>query len=199
MRRMLTLSLGVVTAAMLSGCAAGNMKTVWREPATGAPLKKVAVFAAAQDEGVRRSAEDAFVASFAMGGASATQAVASYKALPADMPADSVQVINQLRAQGVDGALVLRYLGKDKDVMATGGYGGYGGWYGHYGYGMAYDAPMVTTTTTYYLSATLYTLEPPKLMWSGRGDTFNPSSVNQLIGELANATVSEMRMQKVVQ
>jgi hypothetical protein len=192
---MLKLSVGLVMLATLAGCAAGNMKTVWREPAGTAPLAKVAVFAAAKEEGVRRAAEDAFVLAFQGG---TTQAVQSYKALPAEMPADSVQVINELRSQGIDGALVLRYLGKDKDVMATGGYGGYGGWYGHYGYGMAYDAPMVSTTTTYYISATLFTLEPPKLLWSGQGDTFNPSDVNQLIGEIASATVAEMRMQRVV-
>ena len=193
----LTAAVLAASVTALAGCASAQMTTLWKDPELGkAPFRKVAIFAAVKDEGIFRATEDAFVR--AMQG-SATQAVAGYQLVPAADRGDSTKVRSGLEQAGVDGVIVYRYLGKTMSMDYQPGSGPYaGGVNGYYGYAMANDPGYLAATTTYYLGTAVYAVNPQKLLWTARSQSFAPKDVGQVIDELVKMSVAQMKTDGVV-
>lgn len=196
-------------ATTLSACATTGFVSTWRAP-DATPLQvsgsKVAAVAMVRNEASRRSAEDALARELMAHGA---QGVAMYTILPDARPDNEQAVRTALEAAGVAGAVVMRPVGQEKEVVSTPVtytgpvYGGYwGGYYGYgwgtpWGYGPAVGGD-IRTNTIVSIETLVYSLRQNKLVWGGQSKTTNPTGVEQLVRETSTLVVKELQKQGLI-
>jgi hypothetical protein len=193
------LVLGAAVLA-LGACSSTTFTSTWKAPdATGVnPVgKTIAAVFVTRDEGKRRAAEDLMARDMTERGA---HGVAAYTILPESVRADPDKARALLKDAGVNAVLIARVVGKDQQINYTPGttfpsyYGGFGPYWGH-GWGAAYDPGYVTTDTIISVETTLYALPADKLLWASTSRTTNPSNLDSLLNEVADATAKEMKKQ----
>jgi hypothetical protein len=191
---------------MLSACATTGFVSTWKAP-DAQPLQlsgaKVAAVVMIGNEAARRAAEDALAREITARGA---QGVAMYTIQPEARPDNEQAVRAAVEGAGVAGAVVMRPVGKEKEVVATpvayGGpmYGGY--WGGYYGYGWgspyAYGGTEIRTDTIVSIETLVYSLRQNKLVWAGQSRTTNPTGVDQLVKETSTAVALELQKQGLI-
>lgn len=207
MRRTGTIGTAVLAVAV-SACATTGFVSTWKAP-DAKPLQlkgtKVAAVVMMRNEAARRSAEDALAREITAHGA---EGVAMYSVVPDARPDNEPAARAMLEAAGFAGAVVMRPVGRDKEVVSTpvvyGGpvYGPY--WGGYYGYGWGSPwgyAPVggeIRTNTIVSVETLIYSLRDNKLVWSGQSKTTNPSGVDQLVKETATLVAQELRKQGLI-
>ena len=201
MRKHLGISLTVAGALLLAACSSTTFDSTWKSPDaknfTGSfQGKKVLAVILAKETGTRRAGEDVLAAELTKRGA---QGVPSYRALEGIDTTNEAAAKAALEKVGFVGAVTMRPVAKDKEIVSTPGmytggmYGGYwGGYYGH-GWGGAYSAPTVQTNTIISVETLIYSLKENKLIWSGRSRTTNPSKLDSFIKEIVSEAGSEMK------
>ena len=123
--------------------------------------------------------------------------------MPDEGRADAETARQRLKAAGASGAVMMRVVGKDQQINYTPGtampayYGGFGPYWG-YGWGTAYSPGYLTTDTILSVETLVYSLNDDKLIWASKSDTVSPTSMNDLVNSLVDATVAEMKKQKVL-
>ena len=126
--------------------------------------------------------------------------VAAYTIVPSELRADADAARAKLKAAGVNGAVMMRVVGKDQEIyytpgMATpAGYGGFGPYWG-YGWNSVYSPGYLSTDTIISVETLVYSLTDDKLLWASTSRTTNPGNLDQLIREVADATANEMAKQ----
>ena len=181
----------LTAAAAVAACS--NLTSItesWKAPGTG-PLhfQKVLVLALVQDEAARRVAEDALQAKLA-----GVPTVQSYTVLSPDDYRNKERAKQRLREGGFDGVVALRVVAKDQ--QATGVPGGYSSFWGYYD---TFYPPMdLQINTVVQVEINVYSLTEDKLLWAGRSETLDPQSIDQLIGEIVDATGRELRKQGLI-
>ena len=196
----------ILASVMLSACATTSFVSTWKAPdAKALQLSgaKVAAVVMIQNEAARRAAEDALAREITAHGA---QGVAMYTIQPEARPNNEQAVRAAVEGAGVAGAVVMRPVGKEKEVVATpvayGGpmYGGY--WGGYYGYGWgspyAYGGTEIRTDTIVSIETLVYSLRQNKLVWAGQSRTTNPTGVDQLVKETSAAVALELQKQGLI-
>jgi hypothetical protein len=193
------------------GCAGRTtIEHVWRSGWAGS-FTHVAIFGVSRLAGVRRDFETRMAAALAGAGVRATP---SYLLLPdrgdlrdASRPLDANVGARKdepnpapvLAEYGIDGALVTRLVGIDRDMRyvdgvpyaAAGGIrpGFYGpGFYDYY-YGMAYSPGYTVDYAIVTLETNLYDVASLELVWAGLSETFDPKNVTQAIESYAKVMV----------
>jgi hypothetical protein len=196
-------SLIVTTLVALVGLAAcmapTNLTASWKAPGTTqVRFNKVFVAAQSPDMTRRRAMEDILVKRIG-------NATPSYSMLTEAEVKDPNAVKAKLAAGGFDGAVVVRFVGTEKQTTYVPGtaYWGpapYGGMYGYWGYGWgaAYSPGYLTTDTVVTLESNIYDVAKESLIWSSRSETISPGSINELMQSVIEKTVYEMRRQKVL-
>jgi hypothetical protein len=196
----------ILAFVMLSACATTGFVSTWKAP-DAAPLQlsgaKVAAVVMIRNEAARRAAEDALAREITAHGA---QGVPMYTIQPEARPDNEQAVRAAVEGAGVAGAVVMRPVGKEKEVVATpvayGGpmYGGY--WGGYYGYGWgspyAYGGTEIRTDTIVSIETLVYSLRQNKLVWAGQSRTTNPTGVDQLVKETSTAVALELQKQGLI-
>jgi hypothetical protein len=196
----------ILASVMLSACATTGFVSTWKAP-DAQPLQlsgaKVAAVVMISNEAARRAAEDALAREITAHGA---QGVAMYTIQPEARPNNEQAVRAAVEGAGVAGAVVMRPVGKEKEVVATpvayGGpmYGGY--WGGYYGYGWgspyAYGGTEIRTDTIVSIETLVYSLRQNKLVWAGQSRTTNPTGVDQLVKETSAAVALELQKQGLI-
>ncbi len=196
----------ILASVMLSACATTSFVSTWKAPdAKALQLSgaKVAAVVMISNEAARRAAEDALAREITAHGA---QGVAMYTIQPEARPNNEQAVRAAVEGAGVAGAVVMRPVGKEKEVVATpvayGGpmYGGY--WGGYYGYGWgspyAYGGTEIRTDTIVSIETLVYSLRQNKLVWAGQSRTTNPTGVDQLVKETSAAVALELQKQGLI-
>jgi hypothetical protein len=196
----------ILASVTLSACATTGFVSTWKAPdATPLQLQglKVAAVVMVRNEAARRAAEDALAREITAHGA---QGVAMYTIQPEARPDNEQAVRAAVEGAGVAGAVVMRPVGKEKEVVATpvayGGpmYGGY--WGGYYGYGWGspypYGGTEIRTDTIVSIETLVYSLRQNKLVWAGQSRTTNPTGVDQLVKETSTAVALELQKQGLI-
>jgi hypothetical protein len=195
--------------AVLSGCASNPFVSSWKAP-DAQPLQlqgaKVAAVVMMQNEASRRAAEDALAREITARGATGVPMYSIY----ADSKASNEGAAKAaLEAAGVQGVVVMRPVDVSKEVESTpvmySGpmYGGYwGGYYGR-GWGAPYGMGTVSggdirTNTIVQIETLVYSLKQNKLVWGGQSKTTNPTSVDKVIKQLAEAATKELQKQGLI-
>jgi hypothetical protein len=190
---------------LLGGCASDFVSS-WKDP-EATPLQvsgsKVAAIVMMADSSSRRAAEDALARELNARGA---MGVPLYMIIPNDVDAkDEAKVKAALESGGFTGAVTMRPVSKDKEIVSTPvtyvgpTYGGFYGGYYPYGWGGAYGGAVaggdIRTNTIVTIETLVYSLRQNKLVWGGQSKATNPSSVDKLIRETAEKTARELQRQ----
>jgi hypothetical protein len=194
-------------AALLCACGSTSFVSTWKAP-DAAPVdmrgSRVAAVVMVMNEPARRAAEDKLAHEISTRGA---QGVAMYKLAPSVDATNEDQARRVLEQQGVKGAVVLRPIQVEKELVVSPAaygdpiYGGYwGGYYAH-GWGNAWvdEAGVNTYVNTVVTVETLvYSLTQNKLLWGGQSKTTNPDNVEQLVGEVAEEAAKELEREGII-
>ena len=193
---------GFVLAVLAMGCATTQIQSSWKDPSADAiHFQKVVVFALAKDPSTRRIAEDELVRGSTSGTMVASHTFVSDAEL-GDVPA----VKQKVKAQGFDGAVVMRPVGTQTRQTVVPGtpmqpFGApYSSLWGYYGYGYpgAYMPDTVRTDRYVEIETLVYSVPDEKLLWGARSETMNPSSVNELVDDVAKAAREDLRKQGLI-
>lgn len=186
-----------------TACASSSsFVSSWKAP-DATPLgfrgSKVAAVVMMKNPASRRAAEDTLAAEISKRGA---QGVPMYTLSAEENLGDEAASRSTLEAAGVKGAVVMRPVSTDKEVVSAPTYTGpaYGGYYGgYYAYGWSSPyAGQVFTNTIVSVETLVYSLDQNKLVWGGQSKTTNPANVDELVKEVADAVADELAKQGLI-
>lgn len=193
----------VAVVALEAACASSSsFVSSWKAP-DAAPLgfrgSKVAAVVMMKNPASRRAAEDTLAGEISKRGA---QGIPMYSLLDEASLGDEAASRQALEAAQVKGAVVMRPVSTDKEVVSTPSYVGpsYGAYYGGYhAYGWSSPYAGQTYTNTIVSVETLvYSLDQNKLVWGGQSKTTNPENVDELVKEVADAVADELSKQGLI-
>ena len=109
----------------------------------------------------------------------------------------------KVEAAGYDAAVLIAFVSSEEKITVTPpSYSGYyGGFWGHYGYAygaMGYDPGYVRQDTILRLQISIYSLRENKLLWSGVSRTLNPSRIDEVVREISDAVVEDLRKRGLI-
>jgi hypothetical protein len=192
--------LGMLAAsAVLLGCGGSTTwQTTWRDPAvTSIKFTKVLAVAIDKQEGTRRAMEDEMVKAINAGGRAT--AIPAYSLLTAEDLQDTARARAKVSGAGCDGMVTMRVVGVDKEQRLVGGTSVYGSPWGYYGYGWGMaTSPTMVTDKLVQIETNVYSLTQGKLIWAGRSETTNPSSVTDLVDDVAASLRDELVRDKLI-
>ena len=183
------------------GCATSHIETAWIEPSATSrsfELKRVLVVALVNDGAIRRASEDALVdvlRSGPRGLSGELVAQPSYLLLSDHELSDPATARRKVEAAGHDGAVLISFVSSQQRVTVDPPMYSSGGFWGPYGYGRTgmYDVGAVRTDTIVKLQISIYSLAQNQLLWSGVSSTLNPSKIDKMMLDVANAVREELR------
>jgi hypothetical protein len=204
MSRLVKLAAVVVGTVSLVACASTGLVSSWKAP-DAQPLKgegsKVATVVMTKNEAARRAAEDALAREITARGG---QGVPMYSILPGSNENEAAAK-SALEKAGINAVVVLRPVGKDKEIVSTPTmyagpyYGGYWGGYYGYGWGGAWGGGAdIRTNTIVTVETLVYSMKQNKLVWGGQTQTTNPSKVDAFVKEIADTVAKEMKKQGLI-
>ena len=200
-QRTKTMIPAAVAAAVLAvSCATTSFTSTWKAP-DAEPValagKKVGAMVVHPNESTRRAAEDALAREITARGA---QGEPTYPLVANTATKDQAAARAAIDKAGFAGLVVLRAVGRDKDVTYTPGmwssqpmYGSFWGGYYGYGWGAVNSPGYLQTDTIVSVETLIYTLPADKLIWAGNSQTTNPSSVDSFVRELSGKVSTELR------
>jgi len=184
------------------GCAPSTyFVSTWTDPSITGPInltdKKVAAFLITDRESTRRPVEDIFAGEITASGA---QGVPGYTLIPSGQALDREWVEEQLRAEDIEAAVVVRVIGLDTETYyvpgATTTYPShYSSFYGYWepGWTVVQEPGYMETDLIVSIETLVYSVTEDKLLWSGVSETINPSQAQSLAIELAAVAAGEMK------
>ena len=198
---MYRLSIVVTLAALgLAGCGPSTRITnSWTAPeARPVRFDKLVVVFMNSTESTRRIAEDYLVDYIG-----SDRAVASHTLISQDEVQDTDAARAKLEGENFDGAVVMRVIGSGQQMTYEPGANypaSYGQFWGYYGYGWptVYEPGYLRTDTVVTVEMNVYSLTPDQLLWAGLSESFNPTEVEQSIGEIAKAVSRELRREGLI-
>lgn len=188
------LLLSAISFSLLACGPGTTIQKSFKEPSSTKQMNdftKVLVVAFAQSETGRRQAETQIAGLLKGAGVPSY----SYK-VTVEKGADAQAVEDAMKADGFDGAIVMRLIDKEKETSYVPGTTYYGGGFrGYYGYGYgAYSSPgYYVEDKIYYIETNIYDLKTEKLLWSAVTATTNPSKMDKTINEIADVLANQMR------
>lgn len=188
----------------LLACSSSKLVARWNDTEyTGPVLTRVLVIGMVGDDIKRRYFEDEFIKQIAKSG---HQGVPGYRLMP-DLKDydDKAKLAKVVSDAGVDAVLVATLQAVDKEMsyvpprvewIPTLGSGYYG--YYHSSYMAVYQPGYERIDTVVRLETRVFTAQDERLVWAGNTESFNPSSSEKVIRELAEIVVSDMKKSGLV-
>jgi hypothetical protein len=174
----------------IGGCASTRISSTWRDPGVGpVQFERVVGVALTQDPTLRRMAEDEFVRKVGP-----AHAIAGYTIIPDDELKDRDAARKRIEAAGVDGAVVFRLVGVEKQERwvpptSYGSAWSYWGWAGP----MVSEPGYLTTDRVVEVETTAYRVSDARLIWAARSNTLNPADSHEVIDGVVDASIAAMR------
>ena len=179
-------------------CSTTTFVSTWRAP-DARPLrltgrKVVAIFMGRP--AARRRAEDALAREISARGA---QGVPSYTVLSDQEIKDRDSAKAKVESLGFSGAVVMRVVGREKQVSYEPGvvwarpyYRRFWGGYWGYGWGTVYEPGYLREDKVVSVETLVYSFEQDELVWAGVSKTVNPERIEDFVAELAKAVSEQM-------
>lgn len=182
----------------LTGCASSAIEQSWiAEDAANVRLGKTLAFVMVPSETDRRQSEDLFVQTL-QPAIEVTAAYTVVKDMPLTAPTQA-EVTERARALGFNSILVVRIVEtRDQPVYRPGtaylfGRHHYGLW-GQYDFGhpLMLDPGYYDTVRVMVVELSLYTLDPQRLLWSGKAELFDPRDLASSVRRLADGMIKDL-------
>jgi hypothetical protein len=208
-----SLSILCAAAVSLAACAASTkFSSTWKAPdVQGVSFQgqKVAALVFSSEESTRLGAEGELARELTRRG---VNGIPAYNLLPPNQTKgmDKEKAKALFTAAGIQGVVVMRALGAEKEISSSAGgvyspygapyYGSFwgGGGYWGYGWGAVYDPGYLRTDTIVNVETLVYDLKADKLIWAGKSQTTNPERVDTMIKELVASAAAEMKKQGLI-
>lgn len=180
-------------------CSTTTFESTWRDP-EARPIqlagKKVVGIFMSRNPATRRAAEDAMAREITARGG---QGVPGYTLVSDAEVKDQDAVKAKLDRLGFSGVVVMRVVGREKEVTYEPGvvwarpyyrhfWGGYWAW----GWGRVYDPGYLKVDRVVKVETLVYSLEQDALVWAGVSRTVDPARIDEFIGDLAKAVSNQM-------
>lgn len=193
----------LVSGFLIAGACSTKPRTqlfaTWREPqGPPGPYQRVVAVALTKDQNVRRIAEDEFVRQLPKG----TEGVSSHLVIPKEDEDDVDKVIARLKAEGIDGAAVMRLVEEQNSVVYDPGsmsrpYFSFHDYYGHVWSSM-HDPGYLLPEIAIRVETAFYSITDEKLVWTGYSETINPKTTQVVIDDVARVVVRALRQEQIV-
>ncbi len=183
----------VYTAAAASGA---KLVTTWRDPDVSAiKFNKVVVAFISSDADLRRRVEDGLARRI-------LHSVAAHSFVPDGELKDHEAVKARLSSNAVDGAIVVRLVDVEKNLVVSPGqvmFVTYPTLWDMWGAGWAVSMPTYASEEKVVTAEIiLYSVTTSKPVWAGRLKANNPKSLRVLLDDLVKAGSAELRKQKLI-
>lgn len=166
----------------------------WKDPdAKPIAFKKIVAIAVLPDETNRRITEDQICKSIKD---PAVECVRSWTIIPQDRASDVEFAKARITEGGFDGAIMMRLVGLDeKTRYITTGYVAsyattpyYNPFYGYYSYAWpsVYTQSSTDVTQLVRVETNVYSVKEQKLLWSGISETMDPTSIREMVEQIAS-------------
>jgi len=186
-----------LAASLVSACMSTTLTTSWVDTASPTRLndfKKILVISAMPDETSRRTSEDKLVSMLQGRG---TPSYLYPKNIVKGV--DVTSLIESLKIEGYDGAIVMRLIDVDKELQYTpGAYSTYPTYYrsfsGYYGASWGYynDPGYYSSTKKFSVETNVYSLNEDKMLWTGITESTDPAGVERMTEEIAYVVKEKM-------
>ena len=191
---MRNLALLLFTIFLIScGTTTTTFTDTWKDPDTKSlSFKKIVALVITNEDIIQRSAETRMVENI-----TSAQAVAAHSFLTREDLKNIEGAKEKMKAQGIDGAIVLRIISVDEqEQYVSGRYvtdPSYSFW-GYYGYywPRVYEPGYSVSQQIVTIESRIFSVTNEKLLWSGISRTPQPESVKALVDDLARATVAQL-------
>jgi hypothetical protein len=194
----------LATALLLACGAKTEIPNAWRNPAhEGVPYQKIFVIGVGENEANRRLFEDQFASALS---GKETAASPSYGALPHSQRLTEAEIRGAIQGGNFGAVIITRALGVEekqeyvppRSYTVPGHY--YDGFYGYYGssWDVVHEPGYYRTFTIVRLETNMYDVGTGDLVWSGQSETFNPSSLEEIIGSATKAVAKRLRKESLV-
>jgi hypothetical protein len=202
----------LIALSLQAACTHMKFTEVWIDENHSAhPYRNVLVIGIADTRGNREDFETYFVNQL---NAAGVDALASIKILPDTTKIDRESVLAAIDGLGIDSAIVthMTSIKEEEYVIPSRRIGvvyGHGYGPGYYNYSMYDYYPYVSHYVTlpgYYnthhtvsLETNLYDISNEKLVWSGKSAQFAPESVDDVIVQLTQLIISDLKKKQLLQ
>jgi hypothetical protein len=181
-------AMGALVVGLAACSTSTTLTEVWRDPNfSAAPMRKIAVFGATNNEAQRRALEDSFASALSR---HTVQALPSYNVYQ-DRQIDRSAAQRWLEKEGYDGALVVRLTGIQTHVTLEPG----ADFVGYYGWTSGY---YVDTDQYVKVETTLWNARNGKLVWSASSETENPTSSSDAISSLTAKIITSLTSERLI-
>jgi len=185
---------------LLVACATTTLTSTWQAPdaqAFSLSGKTIGVVFITTEESLRRAGENALAADLSSRGA---RAFGTYHLLPSGQQYDAQQAQGRLMAAGANAVVTMRVVGTDQRITYTPGtvitptYRGFAPYWTN-GWRTVYQPGTLRTDTLVSVETLVYSLpaeQSSQLIWASTSRTTNPSGLDALARDVADATASQM-------
>jgi hypothetical protein len=207
--RLLKYFLMMTVTVLLSACSNTKVLSSWKSPGVNPDnlgMKKIMVdvLLPEQDRQLKKDMEQTLADDLRDRGINAVSADKVYG--PKYSPDYEKDAVDKLRASRIDGFLTVVLLDQSKQDSYNPGYsqfqpiGYYKTWFGYYKtvFERVYTPGYYATKNKYYWESNLYHVQGEKLIYSGRSDGFDTSSVNKQAMGYCNKLITDMTSQGLI-
>ena len=188
---------------LLGACSSTMLVENWSDPDyQGPPLKKILVIGMIKSDAKRHAFEDEFSSLITQGN---RKGIASHTLLPnLEKSGNKEQVLAAVEKAGADGVMIVTTHGlinQQRVTPATFSYSPNAGMYGYYNtsHAVTYNPGYTVTDTLLRIDTKLFNVASEKMIWSGKTESFNPTSSREVIGDLERLVIRDMRKSAVIE
>jgi len=190
----------VFSGVFIIACAGTKLTHTWvDETYHGKPVSDILVIAVTHKEENRQSFEDKFVAQLKAAGVEAVSS-SDVIPIPSDLELKKEEILKVVDKFKNDAVIITHLAGVEEKESYTRPERDRGGYYGYYGwaYGYTHEPGYNYTNTLIRLATNLYDDKTEKLIWSGQSETLDPGSINQIIDDVIDVLIKDLKKNKLL-
>ena len=190
----------VFSGAFIIACSGTKLTHTWMdETFHGKPVSDILVIGVTYKKENRQSFENKFVAQLK---ATGVEAVSSSDVIPipADLELEKGAILKAVNKFKNDAVIITHLVGVGEKESYTAPERNQGDYYGYYGWAFSstHEPGYYRTHTLVRLATHLYDVKTEKLIWSGESESLDPDSTNQIMDELIEVLIKDLKKNKLL-
>ena len=190
----------VFSGVFIIACAGTKLTHTWvDETFHGKPISDILVIAVTHKEDTRQSFEDKFVTQLKVSGVEAVSS-SDVIPIPADLELKKEEILKAVKKFNNDAVIITHLVGVEEKESYTPAERDLGGYYGYYGwvYSYTHEPGYYRTHILVRVATNLYDVKTEKLIWSGESESLDPGSINQIIDDVIEVLIKDLKKNKLL-